>query len=156
MWLRTEHRFPVIPTAEAAREALWALLWERVVAPERWLDGVTAVRIDAIAPERCRLTRRVWWGAQAFDEVVRWETGAWLQVVTHGNGVFRGSAMTITLVAEAADWWLHFAYRRHIPEQERELPDGSEMGEWLAAAYRAADKAYVTALGAALRQRNGS
>ena len=158
MLARIDYTLPLRLVQPVTRDCVWALLWERVAAPERWLEGVNDCEQVTLDFETKRLTRRVWWGSEPFDETVTWEELRWLRFVTHPKTGFPGSTLTLTLLSgsEAGDeengGLLSFSYRRFVQDDERILPDGTDLAEWLTAAYRAADEEYVAKLVQALQK----
>ncbi len=130
-----------------SRAVWWQFLWQLVVAPERWRDGVTACEILNCDERMCRLTRRVWFAQLAFVETVTWVPHVQFRVVTHPAADFPGGSLTVAL-DEGPEWLVSFTYERG--DSDSLLPDGSRLCDWLAAAYREADKALIERLRAAL------
>lgn len=129
-----------------SRAECWQLLWQLVVAPERWREGVTACQILNCDEGSCRLTRRVWFAQQAFVETVTWVPHVQFRVDTHPVADFPGGSLTVAL-DEGPEWLVTFTYERAGPDLL--LPDGSHLRDWLAAAYRQADEALIERLRAA-------
>ncbi len=128
-----------LPVGIGSPDALWPLLWQRVVAPQTCLASIEACEIVDTRPGACR--RRVVVAGLTVEEDVRYEPGQWVQFRSRtADG--QSGLLTISLEEnEVGKTALRFDYR--LARRDERMPDGSRLSQWLEAAYRAQDEAFV-------------